>query len=79
MIVSFYNRGMGRYEVEMMRDGKTIRRAEVRAGSDVEAANVWGSVIVPTGREPTSGEWLRVTQVSRTSWFQIDRTNSLIL
>jgi hypothetical protein len=66
---------MGSYTVEAVRDGKAIRRTEVQAGSDVEAANVWGPVKVPTGREPTSGEWLRVTQVSRTSWFQTESVN----
>jgi hypothetical protein len=69
MVVSFYNREMGSFTVELLRDGKAIRRTEVQAGSDVEAANAWGPVKIPTGREPTSGQWVRVTQVVRTSWF----------
>lgn len=61
-----------RFKVEAMRDGHTVRRAEVDASSDVEAAKTWGPVNIPLGREPISGEWIRVThEVSgRTSWFR---------
>lgn len=61
---------MGSYTVERVQDGKVISRIEVNAGSDVEAARMAGPVKIPTGREPTSGQWLRVTQVVRTSWFE---------
>lgn len=39
-----------KFTVEMMRDGKAVQRAEVQAGSDVEAAKVGGPVKVPLGR-----------------------------
>lgn len=62
-----------KFTVEMMRDGKAVQRAEVQAGSDVEAAKVWGAVKVPLGREPTKGKWLRVTHQAsgRTSWLEV--------
>ncbi|KRB22667.1 hypothetical protein ASE05_15900 [Mesorhizobium sp. Root172] len=59
------------YTVEMMRDGKAIRHAEVQASSDAEAAKTFGPVKDGLGREPMSGEWIRVTQAGvRTSWFK---------
>lgn len=67
-----YDRPMGSYSVEMMRDGKAVKRAEVQSGSDAEAAAIWGPVKDGLGREPTSGEWIRVTQAGvRSSWFRL--------
>lgn len=62
---------MGKFTVETMRDGHAVKRTEVQAGSDVEAAKTRGPVTVPLGREPETGEWIRVThdQSGRTSWF----------
>ncbi|TPN03798.1 hypothetical protein FJ973_29585 [Mesorhizobium sp. B2-1-3] len=62
-----------RFSVEQMRDGTALKRVDLSAASDVEAAKAWGPVIVPQGREPTSGEWIRVTQYEsgRTSWFRV--------
>jgi hypothetical protein len=68
---------MGNFQVEQMRDGVAVKRAEVQATSDVEAAKVWGPVKVPLGREPETGEWIRVTQVSRTSWFKGGRHDEI--
>lgn len=64
---------MGNFKVEMMSDGKPVRRTEVQASSDVEAAKVWGPVKIPLGREKMAGEWIRVTHLAsgRTSWFKI--------
>jgi hypothetical protein len=64
---------MGNFKVEMMRDDVAMERVEVQAGSDVEAAKTSGPVTIPLGREPTAGEWLRVTHLAsgRTSWFQL--------
>ncbi|RVD64097.1 hypothetical protein [Mesorhizobium sp. M7A.F.Ca.ET.027.03.2.1] len=65
---------MANFTVEMMRDGRAVKRAEVQAGSDVEAAKVWGQVKVPLGREAETGEWVRVTHLTsgRTSWFAVE-------
>lgn len=62
---------MASYTVEWMREGKAVKRAEVQAGSDVEAAKTRGQVKDGLGREPISGEWIRVTHFAsgRTSWF----------
>jgi hypothetical protein len=38
-----YGRTMGSYTVELMRNGKAVKRADVKAGSDVEAAKTWGT------------------------------------
>lgn len=64
---------MGNFKIEMMRDGVAVKRVEVQAGSDVDAAKTLGTVTIPRGREPTAGEWLRVTHLAsgRTSWFQV--------
>ena len=64
---------MGNFKVETMRDGAAVARAEVQAGSDVEAAKSVGPVTIPSGREPAAGEWVRVTHISsgRTSWFRM--------
>ncbi len=45
----------GNFKVETMRDGATVARAEVQAGSDVEAAKSVGPVTSPSGREPSIG------------------------
>ncbi len=60
-----------RFSVELMRDGITLKRTEAQ-GSETEAAKVWGPVTAPNGREPTKGEWIRVTHFAsgRTSWFR---------
>ncbi|TPM37070.1 hypothetical protein FJ964_30460 [Mesorhizobium sp. B2-3-2] len=62
-----------KFTVEMLRDGAALKRVDLSAGSDVEAAEVWGPVNIPRGREPASGEWIRVTQFEsgRTSWFRV--------
>ncbi|MER8615954.1 hypothetical protein NKG99_03735 [Mesorhizobium sp. M1409] len=61
---------MGIYTVELMKNGKAVKRTEAQ-GSDVEAAKVWGPVRIPLGPEPPEGEWIRVTHLAsgRTSWF----------
>lgn len=61
------------FKVEMMRDAAAVMRAEVQAGSDVEAAKSAGPVTIPLGREPAVGEWARVTHLAsgRTSWFRV--------
>ncbi|TPN26638.1 hypothetical protein FKO01_25530 [Mesorhizobium sp. B2-3-3] len=63
---------MGNFKVEQMRDGVAVKRTDVQAGSDVEAAKTWGPVEAPLGREPIAGQWIRVTYVAsgRTSWFR---------
>ncbi|MER9937402.1 hypothetical protein [Mesorhizobium sp. M0088] len=59
------------FSAEKISDGRVVKRAEVQAGSDVEAAKVWGPVTIPLGPEPIEGEWIRVTHLAsgRTSWF----------
>lgn len=66
-----YGRPM-KFQVELISDGRAVRRTEVQAGSDVEAAKTWGPVKDGLGREPTSGEVVRVTHIAsgRTSWFR---------
>ncbi|TPJ76892.1 hypothetical protein FJ422_29740 [Mesorhizobium sp. B2-6-3] len=61
-----------RYTVETMRDGKAETRTDVQAGSMNEAAEMLGPVKAGLGREPTSGEWIRVTEFvsGRTNWFR---------
>ncbi|MBZ9852782.1 hypothetical protein LB566_03165 [Mesorhizobium sp. CA13] len=61
-----------RYTVETMRDGKAVTRIDVQAGSMVEAAETLGPVKSGLDREPTSGEWVRVTEFvsGRTNWFR---------
>lgn len=61
------------YAVELMRDGKAVKRAEVQ-GSELDAAKTWGPVTAPNGSEPIKGEWIRVTHLAsgRTSWFEGD-------
>lgn len=54
---------MVNYTVEMMRDGKAVRRVEVQ-GSEAEAAKVWGPVTDGLGREPETGLWIRVTHIA---------------
>jgi hypothetical protein len=60
------------FTVEMTRDGKAVKRTEVQAGSDVEAAKAWGPVKAGLGREPPGGDFIRVTHQAsgRTSWFE---------
>lgn len=62
---------MGNFSVELIRDGRAVKRTEVQASSDVEAAKTWGPVKDGLGREP-AGEFVRVTHIAsgRTSWFQ---------
>jgi hypothetical protein len=59
------------FTVELMRDGRAVKRADVSAGSDVEAAKAWGPVKAGLGREPPRGDFIRVTHQAsgRTSWF----------
>lgn len=60
------------FTVEFMRDGRAIRRAEIQAGSDAEAAKFWGPVKDGLGREPKDIDFIRVTHLAsgRTSWFK---------
>jgi len=76
MVLSFrvmigYGRPMGSYTVELIRDGKTVRRAELHSGSMAEAAKTWGPLKDGLGREPTNQDFIRVTHFAsgRTSWF----------
>ncbi|RUU81292.1 hypothetical protein EOC06_08790 [Mesorhizobium sp. M7A.F.Ca.MR.362.00.0.0] len=64
-----------RFKVEQMRDGITLKRTEAQ-GSDLEAAQIWGPVTAPNGKEPIEGEWIRVTHLAsgRTSWFRQEGT-----
>ncbi|MBZ9894252.1 hypothetical protein LB545_07830 [Mesorhizobium sp. BR1-1-6] len=61
-----------RYTVETMRGGKAVMRTDVQAGSMDEAAESLGPVTPGLGREPKSGEWIRVTEFvsGRTNWFR---------
>lgn len=63
---------MANYRIELMRDGKVVKRAEIQ-GSEADAAKIWGPVKDGLGREPTAGEFVRVTHVAsgRTSWFRL--------
>ncbi|TPN79955.1 hypothetical protein [Mesorhizobium sp. B1-1-2] len=60
-----------RYTVERMRGGKAVARTDVQAGSMDEAAETLGPVKDGLGREPETGEWIRVTEFvsGRTNWF----------
>ncbi|MBZ9973523.1 hypothetical protein LB517_28235 [Mesorhizobium sp. BR1-1-12] len=66
---------MLRFIVELMRDGKAVERAEVRAGNVVEAAKTRGPITIPCREEPQTGEWIRVTHPDgiTTTWFEADR------
>ncbi|BCG83834.1 hypothetical protein [Mesorhizobium sp. 113-3-3] len=66
---------MQRFTVELVRDGKAVKRAAITAENVVEAAKIWGSVTIPFGDEPDMGEWIRVTHPddSTTAWFELDR------
>lgn len=57
---------MGNFKVEIMRDGKAVRRADVQGGSDVYAAKTSGPVKNGLGREPETGEWIRITHFAKT-------------
>jgi hypothetical protein len=58
------------FQVELIRDGKVLKRAEAQ-GSDAEAAKAWGPVKAGLGREPSGVDFIRVTHQAsgRTSWF----------
>ncbi|PBB24093.1 hypothetical protein CK228_24710 [Mesorhizobium sp. WSM4312] len=66
---------MQRFTVELICDGKAVKRAVILAENVVEAAKVWGPVTIPFGDEPDMGEWIRVTHPggSTTTWFEQDR------
>ncbi|MER8806014.1 hypothetical protein [Mesorhizobium australicum] len=61
------------FTVELMRDGVAVTRREVQAEAFDEAAATLGPINTGLGREPASGEWIRVTQVvsGRTNWFRL--------
>ena len=60
-----------KYTVELFRDAKVAKSLPVSAGSDAEAAATFGPVKDGLGREPKTGDWIRVTHDAsgRTSWF----------
>ncbi|RNJ41427.1 hypothetical protein B5V01_20985 [Mesorhizobium erdmanii] len=62
------------FTVELIRDGKAVKRAECQAVNAVEAAKTWGPVTIPYGEEPEIGEWVRVRHPngSTTNWFEPD-------
>ncbi|MBZ9719090.1 hypothetical protein LB519_14675 [Mesorhizobium sp. AD1-1] len=64
------------FTVETMRDGKALKRAEVQAETFDEAAATVGPFTAGSGREPASGEWIRVTQFvsGRTNWFRVEQS-----
>lgn len=60
------------FTVETMRDGVAVKRTEVDAATFDEAAAAVQPVAAGLGREPRSGEWIKVTQYvsGRTNWFR---------
>jgi hypothetical protein len=60
--------------VETMRDGVALKRADVQAETFEESVATATAVPIEAGlgREPASGEWIRVTQFvsGRTNWFK---------
>ncbi|TIT00158.1 MAG: hypothetical protein E5W88_01800 [Mesorhizobium sp.] len=60
------------FTVETMRDGVAVKRTDVQAETFDEAAGTLEPVTAGLGREPTSGEWIRVTQFvsGRSNWFR---------
>lgn len=63
---------MQTFAVELIRDGKTVKRAEVQAENAVVAGETWGPVTIPYREEPDIGEWIRVTHPdgNTTNWFE---------
>ncbi|TPM41532.1 hypothetical protein [Mesorhizobium sp. B2-3-4] len=61
------------FTIETMRDGVALTLTDVQAESFDEAAATLGPVTDGLGREPKSGEWIRVTQFvsGRTNWFRL--------
>ncbi|RUW98535.1 MAG: hypothetical protein EOS71_00620 [Mesorhizobium sp.] len=60
------------FTVETMRDGVAVKRTDVQVETFDEAAATLGPVTAGLGRDPTSGEWIRVTQFvsGRSNWFR---------